>query len=172
MNSPVVTVFGSAALTTEHLEYKKAMKLGRLLAEHKMTVCNGGYGGIMEAVSRGAREAGGKVLAVTLRNSKARVNSWVNREIKVASWQNRLFRLIREGDAYVVMDGGTGTLVELFVVWEMLNKFKLNKSMLVLGRFKHSLLNFLKTHPLMTWNDRILSVKTPEQALKCLLREL
>jgi uncharacterized protein (TIGR00725 family) len=166
MSSSVVTVFGSAGLPEGHREYQKAMKLGRLLAEQKMTICSGGYGGIMEAVSKGACEAGGKVIAVTLRNSKSRVNSWVHREIKVATWQDRLFRLISEGDAYVVMDGGTGTLVELFVVWEMMNKFKLNKSMLVLGSFKHSLLSFLKTHPLMTWNDHIMKVKTPEEAVR------
>ena len=48
-----------------HADYAEALELGRALAAAGFTVCTGGYGGVMEAVSRGARESGGRVLAVT-----------------------------------------------------------------------------------------------------------
>ncbi|MFA6600317.1 MAG: LOG family protein [Candidatus Omnitrophota bacterium] len=165
MFEKTVTIFGSAVLSSKSPEYQQAKRLGILLARNGWRVCSGGYGGVMEAVSRGASEALGRVAAVTLKGGKLKANPWVGREIRVASWQARLFRLIDEGDAYVVMDGGTGTMVELFVVWEMMNKFKMDKTMLVLGRRKHALLRFLEKHPLVKTNGRILKIKTPEEAV-------
>jgi uncharacterized protein (TIGR00725 family) len=67
-----VTVFGSARLGGETPEYADAVRLGRRLAEERHTVMSGGYGGIMEAVSRGAREAGGNVVGITMEPSRGR----------------------------------------------------------------------------------------------------
>jgi len=61
-----VTVFGSARVEGESKEYQDARDLGGLLAKRGHTIVSGGYGGVMEAVSRGAREAGGRVLGVTV----------------------------------------------------------------------------------------------------------
>ena len=53
-----------------------------------------------------------------------------------SSWQERLFELIRFGEGYVACKGGTGTLVELAVVWEMLNKGVMaGKPFVTLGDF-------------------------------------
>ncbi len=99
-------------------------------------VCSGGYGGVMEAVSRGAKEAGGQTLAVTAESFQSRANQWVDEEIRVKTWDERLFELIRRGHGYVVCRGGTGTLVELAVVWEMINKGAMaRKPLVVLGDF-------------------------------------
>jgi hypothetical protein len=84
----------------------------------------------MEAVSRGAHEAGGKALAVTAEFFRAKPNQWVSEVFSVKTWEERLFELIRRGDGYVACAGGTGTLVELAVVWEMLNKGMLNKDVI------------------------------------------
>jgi len=118
----VVTVFGSSRPREGHADYEIAQELGRQLATRGFVVCSGGYSGVMEAVSRGAKEAGGKVMGVTAKGFRAKANRWVTEEIRVGSWQERLFELIRRGDGYVACKGGTGTLVELAVVWEMLNK--------------------------------------------------
>ena len=45
-------------------EYQRAVLMGRVLAENGFTVCTGGYGGIMEAVARGAKQVGGKTIAI------------------------------------------------------------------------------------------------------------
>lgn len=90
----------------------------------------------MEAASRGAKEAGGRTLAVTAKFFRSHANRWVDEEIRVDTWQERLFELIRRGNAYVICRGGTGTLVELAVVWEMVNKGVMkSKPVVALGGF-------------------------------------
>ena len=132
----IITVFGSSRPEEGHLDYAEALALGRDLAAAGFAVCTGGYGGVMEAVSRGAGEAGGRVLAVTSTFFRSRANRWVQEETRVDTWQDRLFELVRLGDGFVACKGGTGTLVELAVVWEMLNKKAMEaRPFVVLGDF-------------------------------------
>jgi uncharacterized protein (TIGR00730 family) len=132
----IITVFGSSRPREDHADYQEARLLGRALAEAGFAVCSGGYAGVMEAVSRGAKEAGGKTFGVTAEFFKPRANAWIDTEIRVTTWQERLFELVRVADGFVTCKGGTGTLVELAVVWEMLNKAVIgNKPAVVLGEF-------------------------------------
>lgn len=132
----VVTVFGSSRPVAGDAHYVEALELGAALAAKGLAVCSGGYGGVMEAVSRGAKENGGRTLAVTAEFFKSSVNQWVEEEIRVRTWQERLFKLVERGHGYVACPGGTGTLVELAVVWEMLNKGAMKrKPLVVLGDF-------------------------------------
>lgn len=135
--SPItITVFGSSRPRPDDPEYLDALALGRALALRGFAVCSGGYSGVMEAVSRGAKQVGGHTVGVTARFFEARANAWVTEEIRVATWQERLFELIARGNGYVASKGGTGTLVELAVVWEMLNKAVMTaKPFVVLGDF-------------------------------------
>ena len=131
-----VTVFGSSRPRVGDPQYVAAHALGGALASKGFVICSGGYGGVMEAVSRGAKEAGGRTLAVTAQFFKAHANKWVDEEIRMKTWQERLFELIKRGNGYVVCPGGTGTLVELAVVWEMINKGAMSKKpLVVLGDF-------------------------------------
>ena len=133
----IVTVFGSSRPREGEADYEEARVLGRALAKHGFAVCSGGYGGVMEAVSRGTKEAGGKTYGVSAEFFKnAKLNSWIDTEVRVKTWEERLFELIRLADGFVACKGGTGTLVELAVVWEMLNKSVMNgKPFAVLGNF-------------------------------------
>ena len=91
---------------------------------------------MMEAVSRGAKGAGGKTYGVTAEFFKPKANAWIDVEVRMKTWQERLFELIRLADGFVACKGGTGTLVELAVVWEMLNKSVIEgKPCAVLGDF-------------------------------------
>ncbi len=132
----IVTVFGSSRPREGSEDYAEAQALGVALARAGFAVCSGGYGGVMEAMSRGAKEAGGKTYGVTAEFFKPRANAWIDVEVRVQTWQERLFELVRMGDGFVACKGGTGTLVELAVVWEMLNKSVLTgKPCAVLGEF-------------------------------------
>ncbi len=132
----VVTVFGSSRPRAGDAHYAEAQALGAALATNGFSVCSGGYGGVMEAVSRGAKEAGGHTIAVTAEFFRSHANAWIEEEIRVRTWQERLFELVERGDGYVACPGGTGTLVELAVVWEMLNKGAMRrKPLVVLGGF-------------------------------------
>src|SRR5271169_4874021 len=119
----IVTVFGSSRPREGEADYEEARVLGRALAKHGFSVCSGGYAGVMEAVSRGAKEAGGRTLGVTAEFFKnAKLNRWIDEEMRLQTWEERLFELVRRADAFVACKGRTGTLVELAVVWEMMNK--------------------------------------------------
>ncbi len=117
----VVSVFGSGAISSSEPEYRLAHGLGRSLAREGYTVSCGGYLGTMEAVARGATEAGGEVIGVTM-DLFGSANPWVSREIRTNSLFERLEYLFNNPRAYVILRGGTGTLVELSVAWELLNK--------------------------------------------------
>lgn len=176
----VVTVFGSSRPRAGDAAYAEARALGNALAAKGFAVCSGGYGGVMEAVSRGAKEAEGRVLAVTAEFFRAKANRWVDQEIRVTTWQDRLFELIRRGDAYVVCAGGTGTLVELAVVWEMINKGVISvKPCVVLGDFWQPVIarvREIEAHPASQWNDARVPVlhvaATPEEAAEHLAARL
>ncbi|HEX4075681.1 MAG TPA: LOG family protein [Candidatus Acidoferrales bacterium] len=135
-DAKIVTVFGSGRVRAGEPQYNEALALGAALAAKGFRVCSGGYGGVMEAVSRGAKEAGGRTLAVTAEFFRSTANEWVDEQVRVKTWHERLFELVKCGDGYVTCPGGTGTLAELAIVWEMLNKGAMaRKPFAVLGDF-------------------------------------
>ena len=132
----IITVFGSSRPHRSDSDYEEALALGRALGEAGFAICSGGYGGVMEAVSRGAKSVGAKTYGVTAEFFDAKANAWIDAEIRVQTWEQRLFELVRFAHGFVACKGGTGTLVELAVVWEMLNKSVIGgKPMVVLGDF-------------------------------------
>jgi uncharacterized protein (TIGR00730 family) len=176
----LVTVFGSSRPREGDAGYEEARLLGRALAESGCSVCSGGYGGVMEGVSRGAKDSGGKTYGVTAEFFKARANPWIDVEVRVTTWQERLFELIRVADGFVACKGGTGTLVELAVVWEMLNKSVLaGKPLAVLGDFWQPILERVREvelgHP-ASWgeaNGRLVYVAaTPEDVARHMREKL
>ncbi len=123
-----VTVFSSSLPAEGSQSYAEARRLGRLLAEAGFAVCNGGYGGLMEALARGAREAGGHTVGVTCAVWPYKANQWIVEEVRTRSFPERIMTLIERGDAYIVLPGGTGTLAELAMAWEMMSKSTLSKT--------------------------------------------
>lgn len=122
-----VTIFGSSIPKPGSLEYETAETLGKILAQNGITVCSGGYQGIMDAVSKGAVENGGKAIGVTVNLFGSTPSKYLTEEIVCRSLFERIETLIKKGDAYVILQGGTGTLVELSIVWELINKKLINK---------------------------------------------
>ena len=176
----IVTVFGSSRPRENDAEYEEARELGRILAASGFSVCSGGYGGVMAAVSRGAKEGGGKTYGVTADFFNAKANSWIDVEVRVATWQERLFELIRLAHGFVACKGGTGTLVELAVVWEMLNKsVTTGKPLSVLGQFWSPIIECVRSVELAhgsPWGEaqeRLIYVAaTPEEAARHLKDKL
>ena len=176
----IVTVFGSSRPQEGDAEYEEARELGRILAASGFAVCSGGYGGVMSAVSRGAKEGGGKTCGVTADFFSAPANPWIDVELRVATWQERLFELIRLAHGFVACKGGTGTLVELAVVWEMLNKSVMTgKPLSVLGNFWTPIIECVREvelahhSPWSEANKRLIYVAaTPEDAARHLKEKL
>ncbi|MBN1806442.1 MAG: LOG family protein [Sedimentisphaerales bacterium] len=138
MNKRIVTIFGTSRARQGEPVYTLAYETGKLLAQAGFAVANGGYGGTMLAAAIGASEAGGEIIGVTCSAFKgSKANEYISREVVTSSLDERLDTLIRLGRAYMVMPGGTGTLLELAKVWELKNKgfLKRDKPIILLGGF-------------------------------------
>ncbi|MDX1600551.1 MAG: LOG family protein [Anaerolineales bacterium] len=135
-DAPILTVFGGSAPQPGSEPYQQAARLGELAAGAGWWVATGGYGGTMEAVSRGASGAGGEVIGVTcdqIENWRdVRPNRWVRREVRCETLRERLYRLIELGDALIALPGGVGTLSEVALSWSLLQTAELSARPLVL----------------------------------------
>jgi uncharacterized protein (TIGR00730 family) len=121
-NKKFVTIFGSSIPKPGEAEYETAYLLGKLLAKEKINVCTGGFQGIMDAASKGAVENGAEAIGVTIDIYHANASKYLTQQIVTQTLFERLKYLVEIGDAYIVLQGGTGTLLELSIVWEYINK--------------------------------------------------
>ncbi len=143
-----ITIFGSSAPREGSEEYSLAFECGRALARAGFTICNGGYAGTMEAAAKGAHASGGKTIGVTIAGWNAGANPWITDEIRTAGLVERLTKLVDLGDAYVILQGGTGTLLEFAFVLELINKdFVSRKPIVLLGDTWDGVLEALKNEP-------------------------
>ncbi len=119
-----VSVFGGSQPQEGDPAYLQAYALGRGLALQGHTVLSGGYMGSMEAVSRGAAEAGGHVIGVTCaeieRWRPIGPNPWVKEEWRCETLLERLQRLILGSHASIALPGGPGTLTEIALTWNLM----------------------------------------------------
>lgn len=173
----VVTVFGSAFPKEGSEEYTAAYELGKLLAQSGCTVCNGGYGGTMEASARGAKEVGGRTIGVVTEFFSTEANKFIDQKIVVKSIVDRLMRLIELGEAYIVLRGGTGTLVELATVWEYMNKGALReKPIIVVGNHWSKVIDTLNEE--LVWEGKgnavhyVTVVRSPRECVEVLRTKL
>lgn len=119
---PVIAVFGSSAGRPGEPGYEEARSCGRLLAEAGYAVATGGYAGTMEACSRGAAAAGGRVIGVTAPAAfpgRSGANAWVGEEWPAATITERIHHILSISAACVTLDGSIGTLTELLVAWNI-----------------------------------------------------
>lgn len=119
-----VSVFGGSQPKEGDSAYEDAYKLGKMLAMNGHTVMTGGYIGTMEAISRGAFEAGGHTVGVTCAEIEnwrpVKSNQWVKEEWKHETLLERLQVLIQECDAAIALPGGPGTLTEIALMWNLM----------------------------------------------------
>ena len=173
----VVSVFGSLRPRADEPEYIEARSLGNALARAGFIVCNGGYGGTMEASARGAKEAGGETIGVTVDTFTRKANRWIDTEFRMATLVERIEILVNKADAYVILKGGTGTLLELAYVWEFINKgFIPEKPIVIYGDFwvkvVETLNNELLWEGLGDCTKFIEKVTTPEECTALLTQRL
>jgi uncharacterized protein (TIGR00725 family) len=119
---PIVAVFGSSALAPDDPGWEDVVRLGEQLARMGCVVLTGGYGGVMEAVSKGAHGAGGRVIGVTAPTvfpRRSGPNTYLSDEMAEETLSRRLAGLIDRADATVVLPGSIGTLAELVQSWNV-----------------------------------------------------
>lgn len=148
MREKVVTIFGTGRARPGDAAYVLAYQIGSLLAQAGFAITNGGYGGAMLAAAKGAAEASGEIIGVTCSAFKGScANEYITREIVAKSLDERLDMLIKLGQAYLVLPGGTGTLLELAKIWELKNKgfIEADKPIILVGKFWKPLLDLVAT---------------------------
>ncbi len=128
----IVTIFGGSKCTADTEEYKDARDLGGRLADAGFTICTGGYLGIMEAASRGAREKGGRVFGIVMNQFKSEPNRYLTDKVATDHFYDRLQNLITRSVGFVAFRGGMGTVTEVSLVWNKLQTGVLARRPLVL----------------------------------------
>jgi len=164
-----VSVFGSGQIADGDPDYIEAQTMGRLLAEAGYAVTSGGYYGAMEAALRGAKEAGGSTRGITMTIFDPRpANPFVDEEDKVVDFFIRLEKLIHDSDAYVVMRGGIGTMVELSLTWSLLQTNCISpRPLVVVGGDWAAMFEAFRRHAIVRERDwrHVQFVQTPAEAL-------
>jgi uncharacterized protein (TIGR00730 family) len=129
---PIITIFGSSQPRRGDELYEASLEMGALLGHAGFDVMTGGYTGVMEAASRGARRTGAHVVGITMGRFEDRVNRYVKDEIRTANFYERFHWLVDRADGYVAMGGGIGTLAEVTFTWQELQLGMVPKRPLVL----------------------------------------
>lgn len=127
-----MTIFGGSKCGPDSEEYKNAKEIGYKLAEAGFTICTGGYLGVMEAASRGARDAGGRVFGIVMNQFKSEPNRYLTDKVATNHFYERLQNLITRSVGFVAFRGGMGTVTEVSLVWNKLQTRVLDARPLVL----------------------------------------
>jgi uncharacterized protein (TIGR00730 family) len=132
---PCVTVFGSARLKEGHPSYELARKMGAAIAQLGFTVMTGGGPGIMEAANRGAKDVNGRSVGCNIElEFEQQPNPFLDRCVTLHYFFVRKTLLVKYSYAFVVMQGGAGTLDELFEAITLIQTGKIkNFPVVVMG---------------------------------------
>jgi uncharacterized protein (TIGR00730 family) len=128
----IVTIFGGSRCAADSPEYSLAYQAGSLLAKAGFTICTGGYLGVMEAASRGARENGGRVLGIVMNQFKGEPNRFLTDKVATQHFYERLQNLIVRSIGFIALKGGMGTVTEMSLVWNKLQTGVIDSRPLVL----------------------------------------
>ncbi len=146
-----VTIFGSARVKPDDIDYQKAEKLAKLLVQEKFNVITGGGPGIMEAANKGAAEAGGKSVGLNIKLPyEQKPNSYANIHIDYKYFFVRKVMFVKYAVAYVIMPGGFGTMDELFEALTLIQTKKIKSFPLILmgSQYWEGLIDWLKNRML------------------------
>ena len=143
-----VTVFGSARIPPEDPVYEQGRRLGAALAEAGFAVITGGGPGTMEAVNRGAQEAGGLSVGLGIELPyEQRLNDWVDLGVSFRYFFVRKTMFVKYAEAFVILPGGFGTLDEFFEALTLVQTGKVTRFPVVLigTRYWSGLIDWLRS---------------------------
>lgn len=176
-----VSFFGFADAQPDSELYRSAFEVAKALASRGIEVVNGGGPGVMRAATEGAHAGGGKAAIATFYpkyinhfEGKDPSNK-ADKEIIEGNYLDRTMKLLELGNAYVVFNGGTGTLSEFSMAWGLAYLyFGRHKPMILYGSFWHSIMESLVANMLIA-QQRPESLKvykivtSPEMVVEALL---
>jgi len=130
---PAVSIFGSARTAAGTHNYKLAEELGKLLVKAGFAVITGGGPGIMEASNKGAVQAHGKSVGLSIELPfEARSNDYLTHEIWFNYFFVRKVMFVKYAKGFIALPGGFGTLDEFFEALTLIQTGKIRKFPIVL----------------------------------------
>ena len=178
MTGTFIAVFGASASNPGDGIYEEGVTCGRLLAEAGLGVITGGYGGLMEAVSRGANDAGGDVIGVTAPSvfrDRDGTNEFVTEEWPAAHLAERIHQLTEASAGAIVLPGSLGTLTELAVAWNLAFVARFSgeppKPVVTVGSTWRNLVTHLGSQ-LETETELVRCVETARQAVEAIRQSI
>jgi uncharacterized protein (TIGR00730 family) len=151
-----VTIFGSARAKPGTYVYDEVKRVAGALAEMGCDIITGGGPGLMQAANEGAAaaQAPERSHSVGIRVDlpfEQEVNPFVQQAFEHKTFFTRLHQFVLMSDAFVVAPGGIGTVLELMMIWQLLQVKHLHDTPLILvGKMWASLVDWAKTHLLNT----------------------
>jgi hypothetical protein len=132
-----VTIFGSARVEQDHWVYGAVRDMSAELTRMGCTIVTGGGPGLMQAANEGAALAapGAQARSVGIRVElpfEQDVNPFVGSAYEHRTFFSRLHHFVLVSDAFVVVPGGIGTVLETMMIWQLLQVRKLGHTPLVL----------------------------------------
>lgn len=172
-----VSIFGYADAPEDGPLFKAAVEVSKTLAQAGITIIDGGGPGVMRAATVGAKLVNGRVIGVTLYPSDMThfegkdPRNMFDVEIRTHNYLERTLTLLKEGQAYVVFKGGTGTISEFAMAWGLARLyFGHHKPLILYGKFWHKIMKAFKEN--MNLRPEELKVykivDSPEQVLEAL----
>ncbi|MEE2828452.1 MAG: TIGR00725 family protein [Myxococcota bacterium] len=117
----IVSIIGASKPSATSTE--AAENLGRLLVDLGYRIVNGGLGGVMAAASRGARSSTawteGSTVAILPGLDAGAANPWSDIVIPTGLSIGRNLLVVSTGDLVVAVGGGSGTLSEIALAWQL-----------------------------------------------------
>ena len=115
----IISVYGSSSSTKSSKLYNETISLGEILAELDFVIASGGYTGIMDAISKGVANKKGKAIGVTTDEiTKVLPSEFLTEEYREETLMTRLNLLQGIADYHLFLEGSTGTLTELSLLWD------------------------------------------------------
>jgi uncharacterized protein (TIGR00730 family) len=176
---PAVSVFGSARTSRDSEAYDLGVQVGHALAEAGYAVITGGGPGMMEAVNKGACEAGGVSVGLGIELPfEQRINEWVDIAVNFRYFFARKTCFVKYSQGFVIMPGGFGTLDELFEALCLVQTQKITAFPIVLvgGEYWNGLVDWLRTRMVAEGMasphdlELLRVVETAEEAVAAVLR--
>jgi uncharacterized protein (TIGR00730 family) len=132
-----VTIFGSARIPSDHWVYAAVRDLAKELAQMGCGIITGGGPGLMQAANEGAALAGseahGRSIGIRVHLPfEQEINPFVGEAYEHRTFFSRLHHFVLVSDAFVVVPGGIGTVLELAMIWQLLQVRKLHRTPLIL----------------------------------------
>jgi uncharacterized protein (TIGR00730 family) len=132
-----VTIFGSARVAPGHWVYAAVRDMSAELTRMGCAIVTGGGPGLMQAANEGAAQAApdGDGRSVGIRVElpfEQDVNPFVGSAFEHRTFFSRLHHFVLVSDAFVVVPGGIGSVLELMMIWQLLQVRKLSETPLVL----------------------------------------